>query len=184
MKTLLQISPGARVRVLDFDGGVNFYVNFKGFELGADFYYKFGHYIMNYMQSNMISDGQGVNYNQRVDAFNYWKQPGDTNVLPSPLYGNEAQQTSDRWLQKGDYIRLRNLTLGYKLPSKFTDQMGITYLRIFLQGQNLWTWTKEFKGDPEVGIGSGETTNSVFGTYNLYSYPQTQSISMGVELKF
>jgi len=168
----------------DFDGGVNLYVNYKGFELGADFYYKFGHYIMNYMQSNMISDGQGVNYNQRVDAFNYWKQPGDTNVLPSPLYGNEAQQTSDRWLQKGDYVRLRNLTLGYNLPSEFTEQIGINSLRIFLQGQNLWTWTKEFKGDPEVGIGSGETTNSVFGTYNLYSYPQTQSISMGVELKF
>ena len=168
----------------DFDGGVNLYVRYKGFDLATDFYYKFGHYVMNYMQSNMLSDGTGVDANQRVDAFNYWRQPGDTNVLPSPLYGNSAQQTSDRWLQKGDYIRLRNLTVGYNLPSEFTGQVGIKSLRIFVQGQNLWTWTKEFRGDPEVGIGSGETANSVFGTYNLYSYPQTQSISVGVDLKF
>ena len=168
----------------DFDGGVNLYVRYKGWDLATDFYYKFGHYIMNYMQSNMLSDGTGVDANQRVDAFNYWRQPGDTNVLPSPLYGNAAQQTSDRWLQKGDYIRLRNLTLGYNLPSEITKQVGIRSLRIFAQGQNLWTWTKEFRGDPEVGIGSGETANSVFGTYNLYSYPQTQSISLGVDLKF
>ena len=168
----------------DFDGGVNLYVRYKGWDLATDFYYKVGHYIMNYMQSNMLSDGTGVDANQRVDAFNYWRQPGDTNVLPSPLYGNAAQQTSDRWLQKGDYIRLRNLTLGYNLPSEITKQVGIRSLRIFAQGQNLWTWTKEFRGDPEVGIGSGETANSVFGTYNLYSYPQTQSISLGVDLKF
>jgi hypothetical protein len=136
------------------------------------------------MESNMLSDGTGINANQRVDAFNYWKNPGDVNVLPSPLYGNDAQQFTDRFLQKGDYVRLRNLTLGYNLPRKFTEAANIKSLRIYIQGQNLWTWVKEFKGDPEVGIGSGESANPVFGEFNLYSYPQTQSLSLGVDLKF
>lgn len=166
-----------------FDGGINLNVEYKGLYLTGNLYFKAGHYIMNYMQSNMISDGLDVTANQRVDAFNYWRQPGDTNVLPSPLYANEAQQASDRWLQKGDYMRLRNLTLGYNVPKKWTDKIYLQGLRVYVQGQNLWTWAKEFKGDPEVGIGSGETTNAVFGAYNLYSYPQTQSISLGVDIK-
>jgi len=168
----------------DYDGGFNLYLNYKGFDLTSDFYFKVGNYILNYMESNMLSDGTGVNYNQRLDAFNYWKQPGDVNVLPNPIYGNEAQQNSDRWLQKGDYIRLRNLTLGYNLPAKFAEAANLKSLRIYIQGQNLWTFAPHFNGDPEVGIGSGETTNSVgFGNYNLYSYPQTQSISIGVDIK-
>ncbi|HIP36170.1 MAG TPA: SusC/RagA family TonB-linked outer membrane protein, partial [Crocinitomix sp.] len=171
--------------VADFDGGLNFYTSYKGFDFGADFYFKYGHYIMNYMASNMLSDGTSVDSNQRVDAFNYWKNPGDTDVLPSPLYGNEAQQSSDRFLQRGDYIRLRNLSFGYTLPSKYLENIQISSLRFYIQGQNFWTYAPYFAGDPEVGIGSGETTNEGgFGTYNLYSYPQTQSVSVGLNLKF
>jgi len=168
----------------DFDGGLNLYLNYKGFELTTDFYFKAGNYILNFMESNMLSDGVSVDANQRVDAFNYWKQPGDVNVLPNPIYGNEAQQDTDRFLQKGDYIRLRNLTLAYNLPSKFAESVKLKSLRIYVQGQNLWTFAPNYNGDPEVGIGSGETTNSVgFGNYSLYSYPQTQSISVGVDIK-
>ena len=171
--------------IADFDGGLNLFVAYKGFDLSTDFYFKSGNYILNYMESIMLSDGTGADANQRVDAFNYWKNPGDTNVLPNPMFGNEAQQDSDRWLQKGDYIRLRNLTLGYGIPRDVLSKMGIQSLRVFVQGQNLWTFAPHFNGDPEVGIGSGETSNSVgFGNYNLYSYPQTQSFSVGVDIKF
>tara|TARA_B110000483_G_scaffold154267_1_gene183301 strand:- start:6617 stop:9625 length:3009 start_codon:yes stop_codon:yes gene_type:complete len=171
--------------IADFDGGLNLYVNYKGFDLSTDFYFKSGNYILNYMESNMLSDGTGADANQRVDAFNYWKNPGDTNVLPNPIFGNEAQQNSDRILQKGDYIRLRNLSLGYSLPRDVLSNIGLSSFRVFVQGQNLWTYAPHFNGDPEVGIGSGETGNSVgFGNYNLYSYPQTQSFSLGLDIKF
>ncbi len=172
--------------IAKFDGGVNLFFKYKGFDIATDFYYKVGNYVINYMESNMLSDGTSVDANQRLDAFNYWKQPGDTNVLPNPLFGNEAQNTSDRWLQKGDYVRLRNLTLGYNLPSEFTKQLNISSLRVFIQGQNLWTFAPHFNGEPEVGIGSGETDDGgvSFGAYNLYSYPQTQSVSVGVDFKF
>ncbi|WP_460189148.1 SusC/RagA family TonB-linked outer membrane protein [Urechidicola sp. KH5] len=170
--------------IADFDGGANIFFRYKGFDLSADFYYKVGNYIQNFMESNMLSDGQSVDSNQRVDAFNYWKNPGDTNVLPNPIYGNEAQQSSDRWLQKGDFVRLRNLTVAYNLPIQDLN-MGLNSVRLFVQGQNLWTWAPHFNGDPEVGIGSGETANGVgFGNYNLYSYPQVQSLSVGVDIKF
>ena len=172
-------------RIPKFEGGVNLYVRYKNFDLNADFYYRTGNYILNFMESNMLSDGTAVDTNQRLDAFNYWRNPGDTNVLPSPLFGNDAQQFSDRFLQKGDYIRLRNLTIGYNLGDELLKNTPVKSVRIYAQGQNLWSYIPKFKGDPEVGIGSGETdTNEGFGTFNLYSYPQTQSISLGVDVKF
>ncbi len=168
----------------DFDGGVNTYIRYKGFDLAADFYFKVGNYVYNFIESNLLSDGTAVDDNQRVDAFNYWRNPGDTGVLPSPLFGNEAQQFTDRFLQKGDYIRLRNLTVGYNMPSKFLENTGLQSVRFFVQGQNLWSYVPYFKGDPEVGVGSGESANPVFGEFNLYSYPQVQSIQLGVDVKF
>ena len=171
----------------DLEGGFNLYANYKGFDLAADFFFKAGNYVYNYMEQNALSDGTDVASNQRVDAFNYWTEPGQTNVLPSPLYGTQAQQFTDRFLQKGDFIRLRNLTVGYNVPTKFLDRTGLQGIRFFVQGQNLWTYVPYFKGDPEVGIGSGETAAGLpgaFGQYNLYSYPQTQSLSFGVDVKF
>ncbi len=167
----------------DLYGGFNINAEYKDFSLTTNFAYKFGHYIMNYMEGNML-DNTSLNSNMRLDAFNYWKQPGDTNVLPSPLFANEAAQTSDRFLQKGDYVRLRNVTLSYKLPSRYLQNNFVKSLRLFVSGDNLWTYAPHFNGNPEIGIGSGETTNEVNGAYNLYSYPQTQSISVGVDLKF
>ena len=172
-------------RIPDYEGGFNVFVRYKNFDLNVDFYYKFGNYIYNFMASNMLSDGTAVDSNQRLDAFNYWRNPGDNNVLPSPLFGNEAQQFSDRFLQKGDLVRLRNLNIGYNFDRELLNNTFIKSARIFVQGQNLWSYIPHFKGDPEVGIGSGETANpDGFGTFNLYSYPQTQSLSLGVNVKF
>ena len=171
--------------IAKFDGSFNIYAKYKGFDFSTNLYFKVGHYIKNYMESNMLSDGTGIDANQRLDAFNYWRNPGDTNVLPNPLYGNAAQQDSDRFIQKGDYLRLRTLSFGYNLPKKFTDILKIQTLRIYISAQNLWTYAPYYKGDPEIGVGSGETTNSDgFGTYSLYSYPQTQSAAVGLNLKF
>ncbi|MGM5468638.1 SusC/RagA family TonB-linked outer membrane protein [Flavobacteriaceae bacterium LMO-SS05] len=174
-----------------FDGGFNSTMSYKGFELTADFYFKGGNYIFNTVEQQLLSDATSVANNQRVDAWNYWKQPGDINVLPDPTANNplrnESSGTSDRYLQKGDYIRLRNLQFGYSLPSKFLDNLPVTYLRMYVSGTNLWTYTPFYKGDPEVGIPSGETTGTrgiIPGEFSLNSYPTLSSYMFGVDVKF
>ncbi|MDX1829984.1 MAG: TonB-dependent receptor [Lutibacter sp.] len=166
------------------DGGFYTSAKYKGFELSANFSYRYGNYIMNYMEWNMLSDGDNANDNQRVDAFNYWKNPGDTNVLPKP--NNNSNQVTDRFLQDGSYIRLKSLTVGYTIPQSYLSKTPIDSFRIYFQGQNLWTYTPYYKGDPEVGIGSGETQTTVLipGEFSLYSYPITQSYSFGIDIKF
>ncbi|MEE9408749.1 MAG: SusC/RagA family TonB-linked outer membrane protein [Polaribacter sp.] len=184
-----------------FDGGFNTSVTYKGLDLTADFYFKGGNYIMNEVESQHLTDGTGANSNQRVDAFNYWKNPGDTNVLPNPVTNgyngavNANNRTtsssfSTRYLQRGDYIRLRNLQLGYTLPSDFLEQVPFTQIRMYFSGTNLWTYVPYYKGDPEVGIGSAEsnpgstTRDQIPGEYSLNSYPTLTTISFGIDLKF
>ncbi|MCH2490609.1 MAG: TonB-dependent receptor [Flavobacteriales bacterium] len=179
-RVLLDKSPNA-----DIEGGFFTTVNYKGFGLRTDFVYRFGNYINNFVRSNVLSDGLAVDDNQDVGAFNYWQQPGDTNVLPSPIYGANAQQASDRFLEKGDFVRLRNVTLSYTFPRRYLDRTPFNSIRIYAQGQNLLTFT-DFFGDPEVGISSGETISQAAtvapGEATLYSYPTLKSVTFGIDV--
>ncbi len=115
---------------------------------------------------------------------NYLKKAGDVNVLPDPrqLYQSFS---SDRFLQKGDYIRLRNVTVAYNLPSNWVKKAKMQSVRVYAQAQNWFYWTPEFKGDPEVGFGQAESTGgTVQGLFAAYSYPQTRTVNVGLDITF
>ena len=168
----------------DFTGSFNTRVAYKGFDVSANIFFKYGNYTYNAMESNMLSDGENITDNQRLDAFNYWRNPGDTNVLPNPLLDDNTNRESDRFLQDASYLRLRSAEIGYTLPSKYSKMLRLNSLRLYAQGQNLFTYAPYFKGDPEVGIASGETEQDARGEYNLYSYPTLQSFMFGVNVSF
>ncbi len=173
--------------IAEKEGGFFNNVVYKGIGLRTDFVFKYGNWINNFVKSNYISDGANVDDNQAVGAFNYWKTPGDTNVEPSPSFRNDAAVNSDRFLERGDYIRMRNVTLSYTFPRRLLENSPIHSLRIYGQGQNLLTFTK-FWGDPEVGLSSGETIDFADavapGEATLYSYPNTKSIQFGLDVSF
>jgi TonB-linked SusC/RagA family outer membrane protein len=176
--------------IADKEGGFFSNITYKGFGLRTDFVFKYGNWINNFVRSDRESDGLAIADNQATNAFNYWQQPGDTGVLPSPIYAvTDASVTgnSDRWLERGDYIRMRNVTLSYSFPSSTLEKTPINSLRIYVQGQNLLTFTK-FWGDPEVGISSGETISFgdavAPGEATLYSYPNTKSFQLGLDVSF
>ncbi|PWN70552.1 SusC/RagA family TonB-linked outer membrane protein [Chryseobacterium phosphatilyticum] len=176
-------------------GGFGTSLNYKGFDLQADFTYKSGNYTYNYMALNMLNYSNGTNSNMRSDAANYWTAPGQTNVLPRPSNPTNAPggitglQTTDRFLQDASFIRLRNVSIGYTIDKKtIGETLPVNKIRISLTGQNLATWTK-FEGDPEVSIGSGENqtgTGQTFinGAFALYSYPAVKTYLFGIELEF
>lgn len=188
-----EFDEGTEHRVLDgrstipeIEGGFFSNIVYKGFGLRTDFVYKTGNYINNYVRQAIETDGNIPAGNHHVGAFNYWQQPGDTNVLPSPVYRTEVID-SDRFLEKGDYIRMRNVVLSYTFPSEFLDRSPLNSLRVYVQGQNLLTFT-EFFGDPEVGLSSGETIDFVDavapGEATLFSYPNTKSFQIGLDVSF
>ncbi|WP_339848218.1 SusC/RagA family TonB-linked outer membrane protein [uncultured Dokdonia sp.] len=181
-RTLEGKSPLANI-----EGGFYGNIRYKGFGLRGDFVFKAGNYIQNFQRSAGVSIGN-IDANQRVEAFNYWQQPGDQNVLPNPLYEATADQTSTRFLEKGDYVRLRTLTLSYDVPSQLLEKTGLSSVRLYGTGQNLLTFT-DYEGDPEIGIGSAENSGPgdagfVAGQFSLFSYPQTKSLTFGVDIGF
>jgi hypothetical protein len=145
-------------------------------------YYSGGNYIYNLMLANAASDGESVNNNQFTEAFNYWKKPGDIVDYVNPIPANRATFDSDKYLQKGDYVSLRDVTLGYTFSDKFTKYIKAKSVRIFAQGTNLFIWTK-FKGLPEVGESNRERTD-FSGSLNLYGYPQLRAYTFGVDVRF
>ena len=169
-----------------FFGGFGTSVTYKGIELSAQFTYAYGGYTYNNNEQVLVSWGQNVYQNQSTLAENYWKKPGDTNVLPKADQASSDQSyVIDYYLQKDDYIRLKNLTLAYTIPKNITQKFKVASLRFFVVGENLLTINpSHFFGDPEVGIGSVDSNLLLPGESTLFSYPSTRQFTFGANITF
>ncbi len=165
-------------------GGFGATFRYKQFDLNGDFSFQRGGYSVNSMYLNTV-DFSSYNYNLSTDAFNYWKNPGDNVDLPRP--NANGLELTDQFLQKTDFIRFRNLELGYTFNKDFFGAgIPIRSIRIYGSGQNLALWT-DFKGDPEVSVASETQVNNnafVPGSYSLYNYPNTRTFLIGMQVNF
>lgn len=163
-------------------GGVFTNVSWKGITLGVNVYYSGGNYIYN-NQWLVAHDASSIYQNMAVDAANYWTPENKGAANPKPNI-NKPGYDSDRWLQKGDYIRLRDVTLSYNLPVSLISKAKMQALQIYVQAHNLWYWAPDYKGDPEVGIGSSESGYTTPGAISLFSYPTARSFTFGLNVTF
>ena len=120
--------------------------------------------------------------NQTTDQLNSWEKPGDiTNVPQARLgYSNGDNSRSSRYLSDGSYLKLRSLTLAYTLPQELVKKAKFSNIRIYLQGQNLITFTKYVGWDPEVS--TDFAVDNVTSGVDFYSAPQPRSITLGINL--
>ena len=138
-------------------GGFSNTFTYKGFNLTADFIYNYGNYVTDGWAFYLFD---GVDPIEQKYAINLrrWQKPGDVTDVPKYVYGstNNSSSFSTRFLQKGDYIRLRNITLGYTLSSGLVSRMHMSSLYFYVRGTNLWTKTydKNLTIDPEQGVNS------------------------------
>jgi TonB-linked SusC/RagA family outer membrane protein len=160
-----------------FTGGFNTSFSWKGLSVGAFFEFKGGNHVMIIERRYVESDGNQMTLNQTTGALNYWKKPGDTGVNPKPIAGNSTNSYSfgtTRFLQKGDYLRLKDITISYTLPKHITEQAKLGSVKFYISAQNLYTFHDVDFWDPERGIdGLG---------YGVY--PMTKSFIGGVEISF
>ena len=159
-------------------GGFNTTLAWKGLSLSAFFEYKVGNYVCILNEHSYLnSDGKQMDMNQMASSLNYWKQPGDTGCNPKPIAGNATNSStalSDRWLERGDYLRIKDVTLSYSLPKVALDKIHVKGLRLFVSGLNLYCFNDVNFWDPEMGVsGTGAGI-----------YPLTKSFVGGVELSF
>lgn len=157
-------------------GGFNTELSWKGLSLGIQLEARYGNKVLNQDLSLFESDGYYGDQNIWKGALNYWKQPGDMNVLPKPVYNNasNSMQTSTRYLEDGSYLRIKDITLAYNLPSKWTKKALMSGVRIYASALNLYTFHNMNYWDPEHG-----TTGAT-----VISYPMTRSMIVGVDITF
>ncbi|TLX71673.1 TonB-dependent receptor [Labilibacter sediminis] len=90
-------------------------------------------------------------------------------------------RNSDRWVEDGTYLRIKNITLGYTLPESFTQKLRIGSARIYATGTNLFTFTNYTGFDPEANNSNGSDT---FAGVDLASYPSQKTYTIGLDIKF
>lgn len=157
-----------------WNGGFTTSFSYKGLSLSAFFNWVAKRYVMN--NNRFFIENTGVDYvaewNKSRKMLKRWRNPGDVTDIP------RADQTtrinSDQWIDDASFLRLKNVTLSYNLPQSWLEKTHLlSTVRLYVQGQNLLTWTK-FEGfDPE------DDTNVTFGRY-----PTARQFTFGIDVSF
>lgn len=153
-------------------GGFGTALSWKGLTLSAQFSWMADKWVVNNDRFFEESNGLYTAYNQSKRLlYDRWKNPGD--ITDIPRHG-VTPQLDDRFLENASFLRLKNLTLAYNLPQLWLRKSNFfTSARVYLQGQNLLTFTGFSGLDPEVAS-------------NVYQaqYPASRQFTLGVELSF
>lgn len=167
-----------------FTYGANFSLNYKGFDLNVFLQGVSGNQIFN--GTKVIGQGMLRLFNSQTDVLRAWT-PSNTNTdVPRAVNGdpNQNSRTSDRFLENGSYMRIKNLVLGYAVPSSVLDSFAkgtVKTARVYFSAQNLLTITKYSGYDPEVG---SRFNGNLTGGIDYGQFPQARTIMIGVQLGF
>lgn len=165
----------------DFIGGWTNTLRYKGFDFSAFFQFVSGNKIYN--NTRAFSEGMNGIFGSTAEVLNRWTPTNQNTNVPRAINGDAPnnRRTSDRWLEDGSFVRLKNVVFGYTLPQSLTNKMRVSSLRVYFSGQNLLTWTNYTGLDPEVNTFSG--SNIALGT-DFLTFPQARVYTIGVNLGF
>ncbi len=165
----------------DFYFGINASLAYKDFDLSLLFQGQQGNDIYN--GTKFWLTNSGYNFNKGTQILDRWTGPGTSNSEPrvTTIDANQNSRASDRYIEDGSYLRLKNLQVGYTLPDALLKKAGITKARIYFSGLNLLTFTKYSGYDPEVGM--ARSWDRTVG-FDEVTYPQNKSYNLGVNLTF
>lgn len=165
----------------DFFGGFRNTVNFKQFDLTVFLQYSVGGEQL-FWNRFFQEHGGTRNTNFLVSQLDRWQKPGDVTMIPKLKRENYAAGLRpSRFVEDGSYMRLKNLTLGYSMPSSLANQLGITAARIYVTGQNLITVTNYSGLDPEV---TATATTTLTKGIEFYTVPHAKTYMVGFNITF
>ena len=159
----------------DLYGNINTNLTFKNFSLSATLNYSLGNDVYNYQRA-LLESGSSF-YNQTVAVTNRWKVEGHETDMPKATYGDPKgnNRFSDRWIEDGSYIRLKDVTLSYKVPVSASWLQGLT---VWCAGTNLLTFSKYLGSDPEFSF----SNNVLYQGIDNGLLGQSRSFHVGVKI--
>ncbi|MFD2786815.1 SusC/RagA family TonB-linked outer membrane protein [Hymenobacter rubripertinctus] len=163
-------------------GGFDNTFSWKGIELGVFMQYSGGNLVYNGTRAGLLTNSVSNNLEEIKDR---WTTPGQNTDIPKLVFRDAVStQASTRWLEKGDFLRFRQINLGYNLPSTMTQRYGFSRARIYAQVQNAFVITKYTVGDPEVNFNRNNALSSIAYGVDNRSVPQTRAYTLGLNLSF
>lgn len=165
----------------DFIYGLNSLMSYKGFDLSLFFQGTQGNDIVNISSiDNSLNYGYGCNLLKDVVG-NNWTPENPTAKYPK-ITRDQTMNFSDRLVENGSYLRLKNIELAYNFPVNKWKQNWLNKLRIYISAQNLLTFTKYSGWDPEVNSQGG--ANSIAQGIDHFAYPTAKSYTFGINIGF
>lgn len=167
-------------------GGLNFAANYKAFDVSMFFQGVYGNKI--YSQVNQDIEGfyRGFTVTQRY--FNErWTGEGTSNTQPRASWTSKSNNAmpSSRFLEDGSYVRLKNLQIGYTIPEKTLKQIGLSQVRVYASGTNLFTLTKYSGLDPEMTVSdNSKSEGDRAAGIDWGTYPSAMTIMLGLDITF
>jgi TonB-linked SusC/RagA family outer membrane protein len=161
-------------------GGIANTIAWGGFDLRAFVQFNQGNQIFNAMRVFADDGGYYFDNKFRDSYLGRWRQPGDQATDPRLSYDgvSGAREISTRMLEDGSYVRLQEITVGWRLPRRLMRGAGLDEARIFVTGRNLHTWTDYAGYNPDVNS-AGASGTITLGT-DFYAYPLARTISFGI----
>lgn len=163
----------------NYVGGFTNTLSYKGITL--DVFFQFVNGVDIYNNTRVFNENVSAPWGLSTDVLRRWQKPGDITDIPKASQTTSLDFTndSDRFLSDGSYLRLKNITLAYNLPESLISKIGMRSARVYIQGQNLLTFTNYQGADPEVST-FGATSTSL-GT-DFLTFPQAKMYTVGVNI--
>jgi hypothetical protein len=173
-----------------FYGGLTLDAIYKAWDINVYFYGSQGNKILNYVESNLESlsrrGGVGSQNVNEVYFNNHWTptNPSDRYARANGTNGDASSLNnvpSSVWIEDGSFVKLKNISIGYTLPTSLLSKYSISKIRVYVSAQNLFFITNYTGLDPEIGIQNANATQN--GVDNG-AYPSSKFFTFGLNVTF
>lgn len=158
-----------------YTGGFSTSLAYKNLDFSALFSFAGGHYIYDRQSASYTANDGNELGAVAISQLDRWTPLHTDASAPMRLVGYSSQSRTTRFLVKGDYLKLRNVSVGYTLPERWVKAIKLRNVRVFAQAENLWVLTEMKDYDPEL---------SIDGYRNYDSYPFAITITGGLSVNF
>ncbi|MDY4852680.1 MAG: TonB-dependent receptor [Prevotella sp.] len=162
----------------DFYGGFSTGISAYSIDLNVSFAYSVGGKVIDWTYMQLMQNPQSglTGMAMHQDLLNAWSADNTTSNVPRLCYNDQyANYTSDRFLTDGSWLALQNITLGYNLPKKWMNSLGINGIHIAVSGENLTYWSKRKGLDPRLNAS---------GSISATKYAPARTITGSISVKF
>jgi TonB-linked SusC/RagA family outer membrane protein len=169
-----------------FFGGLTNVFAYKGFDLNVFLQFVYGNKTWN--ASGSFTQGMLANFfddNQSAVVLGRWRKEGDVTQTPRATtdvsVNRNNQSNTTRFVEDGSFLRVKNVILGYNVDKKVLEKVKLRSVRLYVQAQNLFTFTNYSGFDPEVNFAGA--SNTTLGT-DFYTFPQARTYTVGINVGF